>query len=345
MYKLANNFSKEEAMKKISTERFSRRTLSFYRYIKIADPKHFRDTLYAQWSQLDALGRIYVSQEGINAQMNIPEPHWQAFLANLESHSELIGMPLKIAVEEPTDSFWKLTIKVKHQIVADGLAPDTYDIANVGTHLNAEEFNHLAEQPDTLIVDMRNAYESEIGHFENALCPDVDTFKEELPLVSKTLENKKDKKLLLYCTGGIRCEKASAYLKNEGFENVYQLYGGIINYAHEVRAKNLPSKFKGKNFVFDERRAERITDDILSHCHQCASPSDTHVNCANEMCNLLFIQCAQCQSAMSTCCSLACQQLASLPEHELATLRKHQSVKPKMFNKRGLMLNFANEIV
>jgi len=244
-------------------------------------------------------------------------------------------MPLKIAVEQ-AESFWKLTIKVKRQIVADGLPIDTYDIENVGTHLNAEEFNALASDADTLVVDMRNAYESEIGRFEGAFCPDVDTFNDALPAVKDALSSQKDKKLLLYCTGGIRCEKASAYLKNEGFENVYQLYGGIINYAHEVRAKNLPSKFKGKNFVFDERRAERITEDVLSKCHQCDAPADTHVNCANEMCNLLFIQCASCQEKMSTCCSEKCQVIFALPEPERKRLRKHQKTKPKMFNRQGL---------
>lgn len=306
MYKLANNLSKEEGLKKISAETFCRRTLSFYRYIKIVDPRNFRDALYREFASLDMLGRIYVSQEGINAQMNVPEPQWEAFITCLESRVELRNMPLKIAVEQ-AESFWKLTIKVKHQIVADGLAPDTYDIENVGTHLNAEEFNKLAEDSDAMIVDMRNAYESEIGHFENAFCPTAETFKEELPLVSKSLQDKKNKKLLLYCTGGIRCEKASAYLKSEGFQNVYQLYGGIINYAHEVRAKNLPSKFKGKNFVFDERRAERITDDVLSQCHQCAEPCDTHANCEYLPCNKLFIQCENCRKEMSGCCNEACK--------------------------------------
>lgn len=335
MYKLANNLSKEEALKKISTETFTRRTLSFYRYVKIADPRNFRDELYREFADLDILGRIYVSQEGINAQMNVPEPQWDAFIACLEERVELRNMPLKIAVEQ-AESFWKLTIKVKRQIVADGLPIDTYDIENVGTHLNAEEFNALASDADTLVVDMRNAYESEIGRFEGAFCPDVDTFNDALPAVKDALSSQKDKKLLLYCTGGIRCEKASAYLKNEGFENVYQLYGGIINYAHEVRAKNLPSKFKGKNFVFDERRAERITEDVLSKCHQCDAPADTHVNCANEMCNLLFIQCESCQTKMSTCCSEKCQVVFSLPEPERKKLRKHQKTKPKMFNRQGL---------
>lgn len=338
MYKLANNLSKEEAMGQIALETFERKTLSFYRYVKIANPTAFRDQLYKEWSSslINAFGRIYVSQEGINAQMNVPQPHWDAFLANLESHAELTNMPLKVGLNQDHESFWKLTIKIKHQIVADDLPIDSYDITNVGTHLNAEEFNALAESDDAIIVDMRNQYESEIGRFESALCPDVDAFRDALPAVKESLAHAKDKKLLLYCTGGIRCEKASAYLKSEGFENVYQLHGGIINYAHEVKQKNLPSKFKGQNFVFDERRAERITDDVISQCHQCASASDTHVNCANEMCNLLFIQCKNCQEKMSNCCSDKCQAIAMLPESEQIQLRKHQATKPKMFNRQRL---------
>ena len=337
MFKLANNLSKEQAIKKLEQETFSRRTLSFYRYVRIKDPQVFRDQLYAEWMQLGVLGRTYVSQEGINAQINVPEPQWDAFIANLENKKELKNMPLKIAIEEGQqgESFYKLTIKLKKQIVADGLAHDAYDIENVGTHLTAEEFNRLAESEDAIIVDMRNAYESEIGRFENAICPDVDTFKEALPEVSKTLQNQKDKKLLLYCTGGIRCEKASAYLKNEGFTDVYQLHGGIINYKHEIEQKGLPSKFKGKNFVFDERRAERITADVISHCHQCGEPSDNHVNCGNEMCNLLFIQCEVCNAANNGCCSLKCKYIASLPLETRLSLRKSQTAKPKMFFQKG----------
>lgn len=337
MFKLANNLSKEEALKKLSQETFKRRTLSFYRYVRISDPQAFRDQLYAEWMQLGVLGRTYVSQEGINAQINVPEIQWESFIANLASHPELKDMPLKIAVEESqyVESFYKLTIKLKKQIVADGLANDAYDIENVGTHLNAEEFNKLAENEDVIIVDMRNAYESEIGHFEGAHLPQVDTFKDELPAVRDALRDKKDKKLLLYCTGGIRCEKASAYLKSEGFKDVNQLYGGIINYAHEVKQKGLESKFKGKNFVFDERRAERITDDVLSQCHQCAVPSDDHANCENEMCNLLFIQCHACKETFAGCCSESCKNIAQLPLEERLRLRKTQQTKPKMFFRKG----------
>lgn len=335
MFKLANNLSKEEAIKLRDEETFERKTLSFYRYVRIKDPQDFRNQLYAEWSALGVLGRTYVSQEGINAQINVPEPQWDAFIDNLESHQELKSMPLKIGVEQGF-SFYKLTIKMKNQIVADGLSNDAYDITNVGTHLTGEEFNKFAEQEDTIVVDMRNQYESEIGHFEGAVLPQVDTFKEELPNVRDTLRGNEDKKILLYCTGGIRCEKASAYLKNEGFKDVNQLHGGIINYAHEMKQKGLPSKFKGKNFVFDERRAERITEDVLSQCHQCESPSDNHENCANEMCNILFIQCDACAEEFSKCCSVSCRNIANLPLEERLKLRKTQPVKPKMFNRKNM---------
>jgi UPF0176 protein len=236
-------------------------------------------------------------------------------------------MPLKIAVEDDGKSFYKLTIKVRDKIVADGLPDDTFDTTNVGTHLNAEEFNNALEQPGTVVVDMRNHYESEVGRFENAICPEADTFREELPMVLDILKDKKDQKVLLYCTGGVRCEKASAYLKHHGFKDVNQLHGGIIDYARQVKSKGLESKFKGKNFVFDERVGERITDDVLSTCHQCGNACDNHVNCANDDCHLLFIQCDECAQKMQGCCTPECVTIYNLPVEEQRKLRKGK-IKP-----------------
>ena len=145
----------------------------------------------------------------------------------LNKYDELKDIPLKIAVEDDGKSFFKLMIKVREQIVADGLPIDEYDVTNVGEHLNAREWNKALEQ-GAIVVDMRNHYESEIGHFENAICPQSETFRDELPEVKVMLKGKENKKVLLYCTGGIRCEKTSAYLKHHGFEDVNQLHGGII---------------------------------------------------------------------------------------------------------------------
>jgi len=302
-----------------------RTTISFYRYVNIKNPELLRDELFMNWSNLGVLGRIYLAKEGINAQFSVPTENLEAFRTYLNSFVEFKDMPFKIAVEDDGKSFYKLVIKVKTKIVADGLKDDAFDTTNVGTHLTAKEWNELMAKEDTIVVDMRNHYESEIGHFQGAVLPDADTFREELQVVKKELTDAKDKKVLLYCTGGVRCEKASAFLKSEGFKDVNQLYGGIIDYARQCKAENLESKFIGKNFVFDERIGERITDDIISECHQCGAPSDRHTNCKNDACHLLFIQCEECQEEMEGTCTPACREISRLPVEEQRKLRKGQN--------------------
>ncbi len=321
-HELRNHISKEEALKRVALEPFSRRVISFYRYVIIPDPVVLRNDLFAEWQALGCLGRVYVAKEGINAQMSVPEPNFAKFQELLYARPAFKDVPFKVGVEQKNDAFWKLTIKVKRQIVADGLKPEDYDVTNVGTHLSAREFNELLDEPETVVVDMRNNYESAIGRFENALTPNSYTFREELPLAREALKGKEDQKVLLYCTGGIRCEKASAYLKHHGFKNVYQLHGGIIDYKHQIEREGLSSKFKGKNFVFDERLGERITDDVLAHCYQCETVCDDYTNCENLECNLLFIQCASCKDKFSGCCSVECQAIVALPEAEQIKRRK-----------------------
>jgi len=319
---LQNRVNKKELKKRIQEETIKRITVSFYRYVIIDNPTELRDQLFINWNNLNILGRIYVAHEGINAQMCVPETNWEAFKTQLDEDIRFKNMQLKIAVEDNGKSFYKLTIKVRPKIVADGLDDNAYDVTNVGTHLTARQFNQALDNPDTIVVDMRNHYESEVGKFEGALCPDADTFREELPLVLEELKDKKDKKILMYCTGGVRCEKASAYLKHYGFKDVNQLHGGVIDYVRQIKAEGLPSKFIGKNFVFDERVGERITEDVIAQCHQCGAPCDTHVNCANDDCHLLFIQCPACAEKMHDCCTPECMHIASLPIEEQRKLRK-----------------------
>lgn len=274
--------------------------------------------------------------------MSVPADNFRKFKSHLDSISFLENVRLNIAIEQYNKSFLKLKIKVRKKIVADGLNDATFDVTNKGIHVDATHFNELIDDPNTILVDMRNHYESEIGHFKNAITPDVDTFRDSLDIIEKDLSNhKENKNLLMYCTGGIRCEKASAYYKHKGFKNVFQLEGGIIEYTRQVRQKNLENKFLGKNFVFDHRRGERITEDIIAQCHQCGESCDTHINCANEACHLLFIQCEACADKMNNCCSDHCKEIHELPFEEQKRLRKGKVVSNKIFKKgRSEVLKF-----
>jgi len=331
---LYNKLSAKERAELIESVGKERLTLSFYQYAKIGNPQLLRDHLFITWDELDVLGRIYIATEGVNAQLSLPADNFNAFKTHLDTIDFLKDIRLNIAVEQDNMSFLKLKVKVRNKIVADGLNDDTFDVTNKGIHVNADTFNDLIEDENTVLVDMRNHYESEIGHFKNAVKPDVDTFRESLDIIEDDLkEHKEDKNLVMYCTGGIRCEKASAYFKHKGFKNVYQLEGGIIEYTRQIKAEDLENKFIGKNFVFDDRRAEKISDDVIANCHQCGSPCDTHVNCANEACHLLFIQCESCKTEMDNCCSTNCKEIVALPYEEQKALRKGQGNSNDIFKK------------
>jgi UPF0176 protein len=318
---------------KIQTEPEKRMTASFYKYHQIADPAGFRNELYRRLSALNVLGRVYIASEGINAQISVPQQRFGEFREYLSSISFLKDVHLNTAVEDDGKSFFKLKILVRKKIVADGLNDSNFDVTDSGVHVNAEEFNRLSQDPETIIVDMRNHYESEVGHFRNAIRPNVDTFREELQIVEDLMREQKDKKLLMYCTGGIRCEKASAWMKHLGFKNVFQLEGGIIKYAHDVKALGLENRFIGKNFVFDQRMGERITEDIIAVCHQCGKPCDDHTNCKNDGCHLLFIQCSECREKYSGCCSTRCMETISLPAEQQKVLRRGINKGRQVFKK------------
>jgi UPF0176 protein len=311
-------------------------TISFYQYAKIDNPSDFRDQLFLNWSNLNIVGRTYVAKEGINAQISVPVPHFEQFRDELYTIPFLDGIRLNIAVEDGgvKHPFLKLKIKVRDKILADGLNDQTFDVTNKGIHLNAEEFNKLTDDPNTILIDFRNHYESEVGYFKGAITPDVDTFRDSLPVIEDLyLKGNEDKNIVMYCTGGIRCEKASAWYKHRGFKNVHQLEGGIIKYANDCKDLGIENKFIGKNFVFDERRGERISDDIIAQCHQCGEPCDVHTNCVNDGCHLLFIQCDSCKTKFENCCSEECQHMIHLPLEEQRALRKGKDISNKIFKK------------
>jgi len=319
--KLFNKINREDLKQELKAESFERITASFYKYFDIKDPDIFRDTIYLKLDQLNIFGRIYIAYEGINAQVSVPKRNWNQFLATLNEIKQLVNISIKKALND-RNSFYKLTIKVREELVAYHVPSNSYDMKKTGNHLNAEQYNRALKNPNTIVVDMRNYYESEIGRFDNALIPDVETSKELLPKVKKILKGNESNQILLYCTGGIRCEKASAYLIQNGFEDVNQLQGGIIQYAHEVKKNGLESKFRGKNFVFDERLGERVTNDVLALCHICNSPCDKHTDCKNDACHILFIQCEKCSERLDGCCSKECQNFSKLPIEEQRILRK-----------------------
>lgn len=332
MSTLHNLTSQEELKKCLRSDAKPRKTLSFYQYHPIQNPQQFRDELYEKLDKLGVLGRIYIANEGINAQASVPEKNFQAFKDYLYSINFLDGVRLNVALEDDGKSFWVLNVKVRKKIVADGIEDANFSMENLGKYLNAAEFNQLTENPETVVVDMRNYYEYEVGHFENALEVSSDTFRQQLPMAVEMLADKKDAPVVMYCTGGIRCEKASAYLKHNGFTNVFHLEGGIIEYVRQTKTQNLENKFKGKNFVFDNRLSERISDEIISNCHQCGAKSDTHRNCENRACHLLFIQCENCFAEYEGCCGENCLKIKRLPEAEQKDLRRGQHKNSDSFN-------------
>ncbi len=340
MAQLHNRISRKELKELILKDPTPRTTISFYCYFKIEEPPIFRDQLYKQLKELAVFGRIYLAQEGINAQISLPTENFDAFRSYLDSFEPLNGIRLNIAVDDSacpgTDggkSFFVLDVKVRNKIVADGIHDPGFDMANRGKYVNAQQFNELTKDTDTVVIDMRNHYEYEVGHFENAIEVPSDTFREQLPMAVDMMKADKEKNIIMYCTGGIRCEKASAYMLHSGFKNVFHLEGGIINYVNQVKEKDLLNKFHGKNFVFDQRLGERVTDEIISQCHQCGKPADTHVNCVNHACHLLFIQCDECKTKMEGTCAQECLDFIHLPAEVQKKMREGVDKGRNVFNK------------
>ena len=330
---LHNRISNKELKEKLYQESFPRTTISFYQYFTIQDPTGFRDQLYKSLNELQVFGRIYVANEGINAQISVPTHLLESFKSYLYSITGLEGVRLNIAVNDNGKSFWVLRIKHRSKIVADGIDDPNFSMENKGNYVNAVQMNELLSSPETIVIDMRNHYEYEVGHFVNAIEIPSDTFREQLPMAAEMMKENKDKNIIMYCTGGIRCEKASAYMMHHGFKNVFHLEGGIINYANQIKEEGLESQFKGKNFVFDDRLGEKITEDIISKCHQCGAPCDTHTNCKNDGCHLLFIQCPSCAETYAGCCTQACTDIVHLPEEKQIELRKGIDKGQQIFNK------------
>ncbi|ABF14260.1 rhodanese-related sulfurtransferase [Candidatus Palibaumannia cicadellinicola] len=306
---LHNKICRNKLHQNILAETEPRTTISFYKYFDIQNPNLFRDRFYLQMNELKIFGRIYIAKEGINAQISVLNSRINAFRTMLyTSHPQLDQLRLNFALDNNRQSFWMLRMKVKKLLVADGIQEPNFNCFNANNYLKAEEVNILLENPNILFIDMRNNYEYEVGHFQHAMEIPSRTFREKLPIAIKMLQHNKERKIVMYCTGGIRCEKASAWMLHNGFQHIFQVEGGIIGYVNRAVKLGLPLKFIGKNFVFDDRLGERITSDVIAYCHQCKNSCDDHTNCLNQDCHNLFIQCRQCTKKYDGCCSLSCQQ-------------------------------------
>jgi len=304
---LHNRISNDILKYRMSLDTEERMTVSFYQYCRIHSPKEFRDNVYINFSKFNILGRIYISEEGINAQVSVPVKFYDLMKSYLHKvHCDFKNLRINKALDN-NKSFWVLRIKVRKKIVSDGINENIeFDSKRVGVYLKSVEVNQMLDDKDVIFIDVRNKYEYEVGHFKGAISIPSNTFRDQLNMMVNLFKNNKNKKIVMYCTGGIRCEKATFWMKYNGFSKIYHISGGIIGYFHDAKKNKLPILFQGKNFVFDSRLGERVSDDIISYCHQCQVKCDTHVNCRYSLCHSLFIQCSVCSDRFKGCCSDRC---------------------------------------
>lgn len=291
--------------------------LAYYHFHLIDNPREEVKRHKAFFAGRDVACRIYISEQGINGQMSAARADATAYMEWMHARPEFASMPFKLH-EHHELVFPKLTVKYRKQLVA---FDEEVDLANRGQHVSPEEWDQLMENSkEKMILDVRNDYEWKIGHFEGAELPPCATFR-DFRKYAEELKNRIDPRntpVMMSCTGGIRCELYSAVLKSKGFEKVYQLDGGVINYGLKRGQKN----WKGKLFVFDDRLAVALDEEKppvpISNCHQCGEPNDKYYNCANMDCNALFLCCKECISTFQGCCQESCMHADRVrPYHEV----------------------------
>lgn len=273
--------------------------LLFYKYVKLDSPKELREKILSICNSLNLKGRILVAEEGINGSVSGTKEQTEKYKQALKSDEKFSDIIFKedIGLTHP---FKKMIVKVKKEILNFG---EEADLSLAGNHVSPEEFLNICKEGSAIILDARNNYESRVGKFKNAITPDINTFR-EFSIVAEELKEKKDKKIVMYCTGGIRCEKASAYLKQKGFKDVSQLEGGILSFG-----KKFPDTiWEGKCFVFDKRMVSSINSEeqTLTNCEFCNISCDLCKNCANNSCDKYCIVCIPCEQKFGGCCSREC---------------------------------------
>jgi UPF0176 protein len=282
-------------------------TLLYYCYSRIENAEQFTLDHLNYCKSLGLVGRIIVADEGLNGTVSGTVEACEAYMKHVHADERFAKTDFKIdEVDEP--SFVKMHVRYKSEIVHSGLRDPNYINPNIetGKHLEPADFAEMIDRDDVVIVDVRSNYEHNVGRFKNAITFDIDNFR-DFPSKINELAQYKDKKILTYCTGGIKCEKASALLLKEGFSDVYQLHGGIIKYGKEAGGKN----FEGKCYVFDNRLTvdvNKVNPSIISKCYNCGKETPKMINCANPECNEHFTQCDDCGWELDGCCSTTCKE-------------------------------------
>lgn len=276
--------------------------LLYYCYTPLDNPEQFRDEHHRLCLELDLRGRIIVAAEGLNGTVSGTTENCAAYMASVKADPRFDALEFKVD-DVPAHTFQKLHVRVKPEIVHSSLR-HVRPHEKTGQHLSPEEFKALKDRDDVVVVDVRSDYEYNLGRFKNAVTLDIENFR-DFPDRMERLKEFKDKKILTYCTGGVKCEKASAFLLEQGFENVYQLHGGIIKYGIEAGGED----FDGQCYVFDNRVAvdvNRVNPTVISRCHHCQEPSARLINCANPHCNAHLPLCDACGEQLQGACSEAC---------------------------------------
>ncbi|MDB5054159.1 MAG: Rhodanese domain protein [Bacilli bacterium] len=285
------------------------RILLYYKYVHIADFEEFAKEHLQFCKELGVKGRILVAEEGINGTISGTVEQTDAYIQYMHNHPLFQDMIFKI---DPSEGhvFQKIFVRPKKELVTFRLEEDVDPNVLTGKHLSPKEFYDKLQQDDVIVLDGRNYYEFDVGHFRNAIRPEVDSFRDFPDWIRQNLSEYKDKPILTYCTGGIRCEKLSGFLLQEGFKDVSQLEGGIVTYGKDEEVKG--RLFDGKCYVFDERKTVPINqteeDIVVGHCHHCGKSVDRFINCANDYCHLQHICCTECEETHKSFCSDACEQ-------------------------------------
>lgn len=284
------------------------RVLLYYKYVTIENPEEFTARHKTLCQELGLRGRILIAGEGINGTVSGPVAATDAYIAALRADERFADMEYKID-EADDHAFRKLIVKARNEIVRLGLESDVNPLQRTGKRLSPKEFYEAMQSDDVVLIDARNDYEYDVGHFRGAIKPTVKTFRDFPQWVRETLAQYRDKKVLTYCTGGIRCEKFSAMLLEEGFKDVSQLHGGIVTYGKDPEVQG--KLFDGSCYVFDERVTVPVnrTDEarVISHCHYCGEECERYVNCANLDCDHQFLCCVECELAHRRSCSESCE--------------------------------------